>query len=66
MEILSIRSGGEIEDAFLKRLEADRLKGFSRVFDSQPSTQSQGMWPAHVLPEKRVNGTPEVAEEQKV
>ena len=66
VELLSIRSGGEIEDAFLKRLEADRMKGFSRVFDSRPSTQGQGMWTAHVLPEERVNGAPEVAEEQKV
>jgi len=70
VELLSIRSGGEIEDAFLKRLEADRMKGFNRVFDSQTTTQSQGMWSkmsevAHVLPEERVNGAPEVAEEQK-
>jgi ABC-2 type transport system ATP-binding protein len=71
VELLSIRSGGEIEDAFLKRLEADRLKGFSRAFDSQPSPRSQEMrsimtTPAHVPPEEQVNGTPEVAEEQKV
>ena len=66
VDLLSIRSGGEIEDAFLKRLEADRMKGFSRVFDDQPSTQSQGMWPAHVQPEEEVNGVPEVAEEQTV
>jgi len=71
VELLSIRSGGELEDAFLKRLEADRLKGFNRVFDGQPSPQSQEMQsmmtkPALVLPEERVNGAPEVAEEQKV
>ncbi|MCH8280975.1 MAG: ABC transporter ATP-binding protein [Chloroflexi bacterium] len=71
VELLSIRSGGELEDAFLKRLEADRLKGFNRVFDGQPSHQSQNMQsmmtkPALVLPEERVNGAPEVAEEQKV
>ena len=71
VELLSIRSGGELEDAFLKRLEADRLKGFSRVFDGQPSPQSQEMRsmmiePAHVLPEERVNGAPEAVEEQKV
>ena len=71
VELLSIRSGGEIEDAFLKRLEADRLKGFNRAFDSRPPTPSQRVWPTmttstHVLPEERVNGTPEVAEEQKV
>ena len=71
VELLSIRSGGELEDAFLKRLEADRLKGFNRVFDGQPSPQSQNMQsmmtkPALVLPEERVNGAPEVAEEQKV
>ena len=70
-ELLTIRSGGEIEDAFLKRLEADRLKGFNRVFDSQPSPQSQEMRsmmpePAQALPEERVNGASEVAEEQKV
>jgi len=66
--LLSIRSGGEIEDAFLKRLEADRLKGFNRVFDSQPSHQPQEAQtkPAHVLPEERVNGASEAAEEQKV
>ena len=64
VELLSIRSGGEIEDAFLKRLEADRLKGFSRVFDGQPSPQSQRMQsmmtkPTQGLPEERVNGKPE-------
>ena len=71
VELLSVRSGGEIEDAFLKRLEADRLKGFNRAFESRPSTQSRGMWSTMtksvgVLPEERVNGTPELAEEQKV
>ena len=71
VELLSIRSGGELEDAFLKRLEADRLKGFNRVFDGLPSPQSQEIQsmmtkPALVLPEERVNGAPEVAEEQKV
>ena len=71
VELLSIRSGGEIEDAFLKRLEADRMKGFNRAFDSRPSTRSRGMWstmtkPTQVLPEERVNGAPAEAEEQKV
>ena len=74
VELLSIRSGGEIEDAFLKRLEADRLKGFSRAFETRPSTQSRRMWPninkpTNGLPEERVNGVPEVpevVEEQKV
>ena len=71
VEILSIRSGGEIEDAFLKRLEADRLKGFSRVFDTQPSTQSQRVWPGmaernRAQPGELVTGVPELAEEQKV
>ena len=70
VEILSIRSGGEIEDAFLKRLEADRMKGFNRVFDSQPTaqplTQREKMLPAHVVPEERVNGAAELAEEQTV
>ncbi len=71
VELLSIRSGGEIEDAFLKRLEADRMKGFNRAFESRPSTPKERMWstvtePTQVLPEERVNGTPEVAEEQKV
>lgn len=32
VEILSIRTAGEIEDAFLKRLEEDRLRGFSRPY----------------------------------
>ena len=71
VELLSIRSGGEIEDAFLKRLEADRMKGFNRAFDSRPSTQSTGRWgtmtkPTQVLPKDRVNGAPAEAEEQKV
>jgi len=70
VEILSIRSGGEIEDAFLKRLEADRMKGFNRVFESQPTakplTQREKMLPAHVVPEERVNRAAELAEEQTV
>ena len=66
VDLLSIRSGGEIEDAFLKRLEADRMKGFNRVFDGQTSTQIQGMWPANVQSEEGVNGVPEVTEEQTV
>ena len=33
VEVIAIRSAGEIEDAFLKRLEDDRLKGFSRAFE---------------------------------
>ena len=71
VELLSIRSGGEIEDAFLKRLEADRAKGFSRVFDDQSSPQSQEIrstmtQAAHAIPEERKNGASEVAEEQKV
>ena len=66
VELLSIRSGGEIEDAFLKRLEDDRLKGFNRIFDSQPSSQNQSMWPSYVLPDERANGAPEVVEEQKL
>ena len=35
VEILSIRSAGEIEDAFLKRLEDDRNRGFSRAFENR-------------------------------
>ena len=36
--ILSIRSAGEIEDAFLKHLEDDQLRGFSRAYpDREPS-----------------------------
>ena len=71
VELLSIRSGGEIEDAFLKRLEADRAKGFSRVFEDQPSLQDQEnrsiiTKPASSPAEERVNGTHNVAEEQKV
>ena len=71
VELLSIRSGGEIEDAFLKRLEADRAKGFSRVFEGQlPSRnqQSQSVMtkPAYSIPEDRVNGSHVVVEEQKV
>ena len=71
VELLSIRSGGEIEDAFLKRLEADRAKGFRRVFDSHPSPHIQEMpsmvtKPTYVPAENQVNGAPEVAEEQKV
>jgi len=66
VELQSIRSGGEIEDAFLKRLEADRLKGFNRVFDGATSNQSTGIWPSALPTELRVNGTAEVAEEQKV
>ena len=82
VELLSIRSGGEIEDAFLKRLEADRAKGFSRVFEDQPSLQNQESRStitkpayspaeeqvngAHDVAEERGNGTHDVAEEQKV
>jgi len=71
VELLSIRSGGEIEDAFLKRLEADRLKGFNRAFDAQRSSENEGMRPMmtdpdQVLPEERVNGALGVAEEQQV
>ena len=71
VELLSIRSGGEIEDAFLKRLEADRAKGFSRVFEDQPSLQDQEnrstiTKPAYSPAEERVNGAHDVAEEQKV
>jgi len=71
VELLTIRSGGEIEDAFLKRLEADRMKGFSRAFDVQPTPESRGMRSimtnsAHAMPEEQVNGALEVAEEQEV
>jgi ABC-2 type transport system ATP-binding protein len=71
VELLSIRSGGEIEDAFLKRLEADRAKGFSRVFEGQnfpqvEEKQSIVTEPAHPLPEERVNGAHEVTEEPSV
>ncbi len=66
VELLSIRSGGEIEDAFLKRLEADRLKGFSRVFDEGPSTQGKRGRSDPARREKRANAAAEVAEEQKV
>ena len=71
VELLSIRSGGEIEDAFLKRLEADRAKGFSRVFEGQlPSRNQQAQSvmkkPAYSIPEDRVNGSHGVVEEQKV
>ena len=66
VELMSIRSGGEIEDAFLKRLEADRLKGFSRFFDSEPSTEPQRKRPAQALPEERVSGAAEATEEQTV
>jgi len=69
VELLSIRSGGEIEDAFLKRLEADRAKGFSRVFEDQPSTQDQESRstitkPAYPPAEEQVNGAYPPAEEQ--
>ena len=69
VELLSIRSGGEIEDAFLKRLEADRAKGFSRVFEDQPSLQNQESRstitkPAYSPAEEQVNGAHDVAEEQ--
>ena len=71
VELLSIRSGGEIEDAFLKRLEADRAKGFSRVFEDQPSLQDQESRsmitkPAYSPAEEQVNGAHDVTEEQKV
>jgi len=70
VELQSIRSGGEIEDAFLKRLEADRLKGFNRVFDGATSEQSPEIWPSDLPKGLRVNGAAEVAkevaEEQKV
>jgi len=75
VELLSIRSGGEIEDAFLKRLEADRAKGFSRVFEGQTFPQQEEKQstlaePAYSLPVERMNGAHEVteepAEEQKV
>jgi hypothetical protein len=71
VELLSIRSGGEIEDAFLKRLEADRMKGFNRAFDPQSSSNSEGMGPMmtapdQILPEERVNGALGVAEEQQI
>ena len=67
VELLSIRSGGEIEDAFLKRLEADRMKGFNRAFDGQPTRENQRLKsmmtePDHVPPEDRVNGAVEAAE----
>ncbi len=69
VELLSIRSGGEIEDAFLKRLEADRAKGFSRVFEDQPSLQDQESRstitePAYSPAEEQVNGAHDAAEEQ--
>ena len=69
VELLSIRSGGEIEDAFLKRLEADRAKGFSRVFEDQPSPQDRESRstitkPAYSPAEEQVNGAHDVAEEQ--
>ena len=32
VDILSVRTAGEIEDAFLKRLEDDRVRGFSRAY----------------------------------
>ena len=66
VELLSIRSGGEIEDAFLKRLEADRMKGFNRVFDGQNPDQHQRVLPSSYRSEGRVNGTPEAAEELTV
>ena len=66
VELLSIRFGGEIEDAFLKRLEADRMKGFSRVFDGQNPHQHQRVLPSSYRSEERVNGTPEAAEELTV
>jgi regulator of protease activity HflC (stomatin/prohibitin superfamily) len=69
VELLSIRSGGEIEDAFLKRLEADRAKGFSRVFEDQPSPQDQESRstitkPAYPPAEEQVNGAHDAAEGQ--
>ena len=73
VELLSIRSGGEIEDAFLKRLEADRMKGFSRAFDGQLNSQSPEMRSMmtstnHIMPVERLDGAfeaLEAAEEQK-
>jgi ABC-2 type transport system ATP-binding protein len=67
VELLSIRSGGEIEDAFLKRLEADRMKGFNRAFDDRVPSHSQGMRsmitnPALVPPEERMNGAGEAVD----
>ena len=35
VEVVSIRSAGEIEDAFLKRIEEDRMRGFSRAREGQ-------------------------------
>ena len=35
VEVISIRSAGEIEDAFLKRIEEDRMRGFSRAREGQ-------------------------------
>jgi ABC-2 type transport system ATP-binding protein len=71
VELLSIRSGGEIEDAFLKRLEADRAKGFSRVFEGQTFPQQEEKQsiltePDYPQPEERVNGAHEVTEEPSV
>jgi hypothetical protein len=70
VELLSIRSGGEIEDAFLKRLEADRMKGFSRAFDGQLNSQSPEMRSMmtsadHIMPGERLNGALEAEEEQR-
>ena len=35
VDILSVRTAGEIEDAFLKHLEVDRVRGFSRAYGTQ-------------------------------
>tara|TARA_B100001750_G_scaffold56322_1_gene44529 strand:+ start:201 stop:1223 length:1023 start_codon:yes stop_codon:yes gene_type:complete len=34
VDILSVRTAGEIEDAFLKHLEVDRVRGFSRAYEA--------------------------------
>ena len=37
VDILALRTAGEIEDAFLKRLEDDRGRGFSRAYEDRTS-----------------------------
>jgi len=42
VQLVSVRSAGEIEDAFLKQLEEDRTRGFRRAFDAAENSSLSG------------------------
>ena len=41
VKLIGIDSAGELEDAFLKRLAEDRLKGFARAFETGPVPEEE-------------------------